>query len=225
MDNLAITKSKIYNINDFIFRQNLEFYPNLAGLSVQDNFLTYQINNEIMASEILTFDLRTLPGEVWNYSPKDFLDIVKMNKLCKNLYDFVNLLNQNIYDTNINNEETKNQALKFMDLYFQAKENFSNLTEDNKILISNIENRIATIPKDNLIGNTISTKLDEYLELTKTLGDEKGKSLALTLKNKNYPTIIEENQVYLPKAGFINTAILIYGIINIGIILAIALMK
>ena len=35
----TLSKTKIININDFIFRQYLEFYPELAGLSCKENVL------------------------------------------------------------------------------------------------------------------------------------------------------------------------------------------
>lgn len=85
-------KSKIININDFIFRQNLEFYPNLTGLIVEDNILKYIVNNEIVDSEVLTFDLRTLPGSVWNVSPIEFINIIRLNKETKGLNKFIELM-------------------------------------------------------------------------------------------------------------------------------------
>lgn len=227
MNNEDLSKSKIININDFIFRQNLEFYPNLQGLTVEDNILTYKENGEILANEPLTFDLRTLPGDVWNNNPKEFIGIIKINKSCKNLLSFITLLNQSAFDNVIlNKEELENNITNYMNLYFSIKESFSDLTEDNKILISSIENLIATLPKETILGSIVNAKLDEYFEMTKTIGDEKGKTMALVLKNKNLPSLIEEEApTRYPKAGYINIAILIYGIINIGIILAIAFMK
>jgi len=225
MSSTDLSKSKIININDFIFRQNLEFYPNLNGLSCEDNILTYTLNGEIVASEALTFDLRTLPGDAWNVISKEFIEIIKINKTCKILFNFIQLINQNAFDNIIlNKEELENDITNYMNLYFNVKDSFSHLTEDNKILVSNIETMIASLPKESVIGKIVNTKLDEYFELTKTLGDTKGKSMALVLKNKNLPSLIEEEPVK-SKAGFINIAILLYGICNIGIIIAIAFMK
>jgi len=225
MSSTDLSKSKIININDFIFRQNLEFYPNLNGLSCEDNILTYTLNGEIVASEALTFDLRTLPGDAWNVISKEFIEIIKINKTCKILFNFIQLINQNAFDNIIlNKQELENDITNYMNLYFNVKDSFSHLTEDNKILVSNIETMIASLPKESVIGKIVNTKLDEYFELTKTLGDTKGKSMALVLKNKNLPSLIEEEPVK-SKAGFINIAILLYGICNIGIIIAIAFMK
>ena len=99
--------------------------------------------------------------------------------------------------------------------------------EDNKILIGNIETLIATLPKETVLGNLVNQKLDEYFEITKKIGDSKGKGMVLELKNKNVPSIIpeEEAPTRSSKAAFINIAIILYGVLNIGIILAIALMK
>lgn len=101
MYNEDLSKSKIININDFIFRQNLEFYPNLQGLTVEDNILKYKENGNIIASESLTFDLRTLPGEVWNESPEEFLETIKINKECAKLTEFLNLMNNFAFETYI----------------------------------------------------------------------------------------------------------------------------
>ena len=77
--NSGLSKTKIININDFIFRQYLEFYPELQGLSCKDNTLYLEEQNEIIASETLTFDLRTLPGEAWNVDAKTFMEIISMD--------------------------------------------------------------------------------------------------------------------------------------------------
>jgi len=95
-DDLA--KSRIININDFIFRQNLEFYPNLRGLTCENNVLTLKENGEYITSENLTFDLRTLPGEVWLSSPTEFMDTIRLNKECANLKDFIDLMNKHRMD-------------------------------------------------------------------------------------------------------------------------------
>ena len=224
-ENIDLSKSKIMYINDFIFRQNLEFYPNLKGLNVDENILIYS-TPEQKVNEALTFDLRTLPGEVWELTPNKFIDIIKTNKDCKSLFSFIEIINKYAFEqVIINANDLELKINNYLKLYFKIKESFNNLTEDNKILISNIDNLIATIPHDTAIGNYINKKLDEYYELTKTIGDEKGKSMALVLKNKNLPSLIEEEPIKIGKAGFINVAILIYGLINIGIIIAIALLK
>lgn len=89
-----LAKSRIINVNDFIFRQNLEFYPNLRGLSCQDNILTLSENGEYVDSETLTFDLRTLPGHVWLYTPEEFMDVIRLNKDFDDIYDFLEILNK-----------------------------------------------------------------------------------------------------------------------------------
>ena len=93
----GISKTKIININDFIFRQYLEFYPELKGLSCKDNTLYLQENDNIVASETLTFDLRTLPGEAWNVDARKFMDIIKLNKECSKLDDFIKLLTEDYF--------------------------------------------------------------------------------------------------------------------------------
>ena len=98
MSDTDLSKSKIININDFIFRQNLEFYPNLDGLTCEDNVLYLKQNDNVIDSEALTFDLRTLPGEAWNVTPQKFLEIIKLNKECKGLYKFIELMKEHAYE-------------------------------------------------------------------------------------------------------------------------------
>lgn len=94
MSNNDLAKSKIININDFIFRQNLEFYPNLKGITCVDNILTYQENGTVLAEETLTFDLRTLPGQVWNYDCKKFMEVIRFNKDCLTLGDVADFISE-----------------------------------------------------------------------------------------------------------------------------------
>ena len=103
MNDNDLSKSKIMNVNDFIFRQNLEFYPNLMGLSCADNTLIYQKNGIVIARVPLTFDLRTLPGEAWNVRPEEFLNIVNLNKDVKGLYKFTQFLQEHANDTYLGN--------------------------------------------------------------------------------------------------------------------------
>ncbi len=224
----GISKTKIININDFIFRQYLEFYPELKGLSCKDNTLYLQENGNIVASETLTFDLRTLPGEAWNVDAKTFMEIIKINKSCSKLESFIKLINQNAFNSfTINKDDLEMEITDYMNLYFSVKDSFHYLTEDNKILIGNIETLIATLPKESILGSIINRKLDEYFEITKEIGNSKGKGMVLELKNKSVPAMIPEEDVPTrsSKAAFINVAIIIYGVLNIGFILAIALMK
>ena len=223
----TLSKTKIININDFIFRQYLEFYPELAGLSCKENVLYLKENGEIVANETLTFDLRTLPGEAWNVDAKTFMEIIKINKSCKKLESFINLLNQNAFNNfTIDKDTLDTEVTDYMNLYFSIKDSFSYLIEDNKILIGNIETLIATLPKETALGTLVNQKLDEYFEITKEFGDTKGKGMVLELKDKNVPAIIpEEEHTRTSKAAFVNIAIILYGVLNIGIILAIALMK
>lgn len=227
MSDTDLGASKIINVNDFIFRQTLEFYPNLQGLTCENNVLAYQTAEGII-TETLTFDLRTLPGNAWNVSPSDFINVIRINKSCNTLFGFISLLNQKAFDNIlINKEELEKQISAYMELYFSAKDSISTLTEDNKSLLGNIEVLIASLPKDSLMGKTVNEKLDEYFARTKELGDSKGKGMVLELKNKNLPAITEEvpDIKTSSRAAYINVAILLYGILNIGVIIAIAFMK
>ena len=224
----GISKTKIININDFIFRQYIEFYPELQGLNCKENTLYLKENNEIVASEVLTFDLRTLPGEAWNVDAKTFIENIKINKSCKQLEGFLNFLNSSAYNNIIlDKEQLNNQITNYMNLYFSVKDSSHYLTEDNRILIGSLDTLIANLPKETPICLLINQKLDEYFEITQEIGDTKGKGMVLELKNKNVPAIIPEEEPTrkLGKAAFVNVAIILYAVLNIGIILAIALMK
>ncbi len=98
MSDTDLSKSKIININDFIFRQNLEFYPNLNGLSCEDNVLILKENGNVIAQETVTFDLRTLPGHVWNYDAKKFMEVIRFNKECLTLGDVADYINEHAND-------------------------------------------------------------------------------------------------------------------------------
>ena len=229
--NNGLSKTKIININDFIFRQYLEFYPELQGLSCKDNILCLKENGDILASEALTFDLRTLPGEAWNVNAKKFMEIIKLNKNCKKMEGFIDLLTEN-NTGNFMEESNKEEILEekitnYMNLYFIAKDSFQYLTDDNKSLVGRAEIEIANTPKDSLKGKIVNRKLDEYFEITKEMGNPKGKVLKREMQDlKNLPVPVQEEvPIRSSKAAFVNIAIIIYGVLNIGIILAIALMK
>lgn len=110
MSDTDLSKSKIININDFIFKQNLEFYPNLQSIECIDNILHYTKEDGSIISEPLTFDLRTLPGEAWMVSPSEFMDIIKLNKECKGLYKFLDLIEKHAFDNFLKPEYIGSEA-------------------------------------------------------------------------------------------------------------------
>lgn len=110
MNDADLNKSRIINVNDFIFKQNLEFYPNLRGLSCQDNIITWVKDGAEVASIPLTFDLRVLPGDAWLVSPEEFINIIKLNKECKGLYKFIDLMQTHGFDNFMRPEFTGNEA-------------------------------------------------------------------------------------------------------------------
>jgi len=108
--NEELNKSRIINVNDFIFKQNLEFYPNLQGLSCEDNIITWTQNNSVIKRIPLTFDLRVLPGDAWLVSPEEFINIIELNKECKSLYKFIDLMQTHGFDNFIKPELYGNEA-------------------------------------------------------------------------------------------------------------------
>ena len=131
-----------------------------------------------------------------------------------------------------NNEGTYKEVLEekitnYMNLYFIAKDSFQYLTDDNKSLVGRTEMEIANTPKDSLKGQIVNRKLDEYFEITKEMGNSKEMTRIREMQTQKYPLAptSEEPVMKSSKAAFVNIAIIIYGVLNIGIILAIALMK
>lgn len=113
-----------------------------------------------------------------------------------------------------------------MKRYFNAKDNFNLLTEDNKMLIGKVEQYIANLPEGSEIKTLINEQIDEYSSETKSLGDTKSMNLAYDLKQgQALVRVKKENTEYSSRAAFINIAILLYGVLNIGFILATALLK
>ncbi len=226
-----LSKSKIININDFIFRQNLEFYPNLNGLKCNENILTYSENGEVLASEVLTFDLRTLPGNNWNLNPLEFMDMIRLNKNCIALIDTADFINKHAFDhffepgTNENNFDLKT-IKKRTEIYYEASNNTDFLCEAANYSLGYFSSNVI-VPFDegrfsgSLINESIEEGKNNYLALHP---EKKAKARVLELTSPNLPVPFKEEETPT-KAGFINIAILLYGIINIGMILAIAFMK
>ncbi len=124
------------------------------------------------------------------------------------------------------NEMLKHEIDTNMDRYFKAKDNFNLLTEDNKMLVGKVESYIANLPENSAIKALIDEKLDTYSSETKSLGDTKSMNLAYDLKQgQALVRTKKEEHHYSSRAAFINIAILLYGTLNIGFILAVALMK
>lgn len=231
MHDTDLNRSKIINVNDFIFKQNLEFYPNLRGISCEDNVITWVKDGTVVASTPLTFDLRVLPGDAWLVTPAEFISIIKLNKECKGLYNFIDLIQTHCFDTfprpELSKDNTNNdleaQIKKYMHLYFTAKES-NKLTEDNVTILSQVGNNIAVLPEESYLKSLINSEIDKYFAATKELG--KNIETADELKQGPVRALVKKEET--PKssrAAFINVAVLLYGILNIGIILAIALMK
>lgn len=126
-----------------------------------------------------------------------------------------------------NSNNIKSDISNGMATYFEAKDNFNLLTSENKILVTNTENSIARLPESSPIKQYISQELDNYYAQTKEMGkinsmnnvDElrQGGPVRALVKTEEHPNS--------SRAAFINMAILLYGVVNIGIILAIAFMK
>lgn len=122
------------------------------------------------------------------------------------------------------NEEVEHKLDVGMDLYFEMKGNESRLNEPNKILMAQVESVMASL-NDGEVKNYIDGRLEKY-DQDHNIGYNNTANLPII--RENYPLVktrTKSEPKTVNRAGFINAAILLYGIINIGIILAIALMK
>lgn len=222
--------SNIININDYIFKQNLEFYPNLSSITCEDNNLIYKENGEVISSVALSFDLRTLPNEVWTIEPAEFINIIKLNKDCLSLIDMADYINEHLRDTQFSdsfNGTHLNGIKKFTKRYYEGVNNKNLLCEAANLSLGYFATNIMGPYEDGVMENgPIKESMDNAKkEYTLEHPESKTKSLERTLTNFPITTTPEEKSIVPVKAGFINLAILIYGLINIGVILAIAIMK
>ncbi len=127
-----------------------------------------------------------------------------------------------------NNSESLNDAIsRSMQVYFKAKENNRYLTEDNKILVSNTEYYISSIPNNHPFKQVINNEINNYYLKAKELGQTENRNNADELRQTGQTRALVKQEEVSPsrRAAFINVAILIYGSLNIGFILAIALLK
>ena len=118
---------------------------------------------------------------------------------------------------------------EYMDMYFKAKDNTNFLTEDTKVLLSQTEFYIASLPEQAEIKKIIDGIIDDKFADTKMLGDVASLAGVDELKQQGPVRALVKKEEYplatSSKAAFINIAILLYGIVNVGLVLAIALMK
>ncbi len=123
---------------------------------------------------------------------------------------------------NENNNELDYQVKKQMDRYYKMKEESHRLNEPNKILLGQIEDTMANLPDNSNIKKMINANLEEHDRAFNT-GINNTAELPMVRK-RMLPTVQKEQKLFT-RAGFINAAILLYGMVNIGIIVAIAIMK
>ena len=125
------------------------------------------------------------------------------------------------------NKELTTEIKKQMARYFRAKDKFHLLTDENKMIVARVENSIAALPENSVIKPAIDKEIDSYFAETKELGDTKNMAIADKIKQESGMALVRKKEEHplSSRAAFINVAILIYGVLNIGFILAIALMK
>ncbi|MDE5539890.1 MAG: hypothetical protein K2J20_05335 [Bacilli bacterium] len=115
----------------------------------------------------------------------------------------------------------------YLNAYFEAKGNAQKLTGPNLALIGQVEANIAALPQDSEMKKIINSNIDDYFAQTKKQGQITDMNNADQLRQEGpkLALVKKETEGIKSRAAFINVAILIYGIANIGIILAIAFMK
>lgn len=133
------------------------------------------------------------------------------------------------YNSGTNNLPTLNEEIiRDMQVYFNAKENSRFLTEDNRILVSSTEYYISSVPNNHPVKQLINNEINNYYLKAKELGQEENRNNADELRQSSRSRALvkkEEMPIVSKRAAFINIAILIYGSLNIGFILALALLK
>lgn len=138
-------------------------------------------------------------------------------------------MNSNYGNQVSSNNVSLNDAIsQSMRVYFNAKEKSRYLTEDNKILVSNTEYYISMVPNNHPMKQLINQEINNYYARAKELGQNENRSNADELRQKDQTRALvkkEESIVGSRRSAFINIAILIYGSLNIGFIIAIALLK
>ena len=118
----------------------------------------------------------------------------------------------------------------FMPAYYELKERKNDLIDTHRSAIGTLEYNFTTIPKNYPLGNLIDKSLMDY-EL-KNKGTETVRSFE-AYQTKNLPVVqkstsLLEEKSYTrvrTKTGFVNIVVILYGILNIGMILAMAIMK
>ncbi len=115
----------------------------------------------------------------------------------------------------------------YMDTYFNAKDNSEYLTSDNRMLLGQVEMNIATLPENSPLKGLINNKIDDFYATTKELGKTTSMHNADVLRQQDGQTrmLVKSEAPKSSRAAFINVAVLLYGILNIGFIIAIAFLK
>lgn len=127
----------------------------------------------------------------------------------------------------MNTNNLKSEIDNGMNIYFKAKDNANILTSENKILLTNTENSIANLPESSPIKQHINSQIDTYFAHTKEIGNVNAMNNADDLRQgvAIRALVKQEETPHSSRAAFVNMAILLYGVLNIGIILAIAFLK
>lgn len=128
----------------------------------------------------------------------------------------------------MNNQNNYEPLIKSgIDTYTTAKNNYHLLTDDNKAIVSQVENAIVNLPENSALKKMINERFNQVFENTKELGDFNSMRNVDTLRQSgpSLALVKKETRESSSRAAFINIAILLYGVVNIGVILAIALMK
>ncbi len=126
--------------------------------------------------------------------------------------------NQNSLEQNVNS---------YMNTYFNAKDNSQYLTSDNQMLLGQVEMNIAALPDASPLKGMINNRIDEFYATTKELGKTTSMHNADKLRQQEGQTrmLVKNEHPKSSRAAFINVAVLLYGIVNIGFIIAIAFLK
>lgn len=211
--------------NDLFFDNLKNDYPQLAQIKVKENILTYK--DYILS--LKGFSLCSLKKDTFLLLPYDFINIIKihLDVLEENNYLEKNDFNINYAYLRIRTYLVKNlltgdeiEEIKFfIQSFLVLFKNQDYLVDKALDKFINMQNIIRDSLYDAKLDTPGIRMIKDELNGSDFLS-EKGPKLVLI--NSNYPETINSK---VGKEGFGATSLIIYIVINIGIILAVFLLK
>lgn len=217
------------NFNEEYFNLIKLTYPHLESIILYNNHLSYS-NIDV---DIKNLNLQSLSKDVFALLPFDVLNIIKIHVDIMDEIEYLKKYDYNatflyieirsILVKKIIDQNDINKLNQFIDVYLTLEKYQDFLVDSAAQKFIFMKN----VLRDNLYGELSSPGINYLLENIKqnySNNNSKGKVLALV--NPNFPTNYgDSNDLNNSKAGYANSLLLIYIILNIGFILAVMLIK